>query len=378
MFLKILKKILTFLIIFCFIIELSSYFLSKNGILLVNEIPKIYKKNKNILNNYEWRDEKNSWGAWHIKNSKAKHLYKCWDVIYSSNSLGARGKEITNNSQKDFILLGDSFAEGWGLNENELFKTFIENKYENNVLNLGVSGDFGPVNYYLIYKKFKHTFKHDTLIILFFPFNDFTDNDLDYFRKKNNFFFHSSIPRYKPYYQKISENDYEIIYPKKAIQRATWNGSDIKTDNLLFKFELFLYNNFWLGNVYQSFKFLVNMNLKEAILHPRSGYFDATIEQQKAAVYFFKKILDEAKNKKIFIFTIPRPEDIKRLNINTEEIENLYWYKNLKKLSKRNNITFVDLAEYMKNGFQNYYHTCDGHFSRNGNYLMFKIFDKLY
>jgi hypothetical protein len=372
------KKIFIFFIIFFFVTELSSYFLSKYGMFLVNETPKIYKKNKNILNNYEWRDEKNPWGAWHLKNSTARHVFKCWDVVYNSNSFGARGREIENNLQKDIILLGDSFAEGWGLNEHELFKTFVENKYNNNVLNLGVSGDFGPVNYYLIYDKFKDKFKHDTLIILFFPFNDFTDNDLNYFKKKNNFFFHSNIPRYKPYYKKISENNYKIIYPQKAIPRKTWDGFDIKTDNLLLRLEIFLYNNFWFGNAYKTIKFLLNMNLHEAILHPRSGYFDSTIDQQKALVYFLEKIIDIANNKNIYIFTIPRPEDIKRLENSSEDIENLYWYKNFKNLNKRNNITFIDLAKYMKKDFKNYYHTCDGHFNRNGNYKMFKIFEKLY
>ena len=372
------KKIFIFSIIFCFITEISSYFLSKYGMFLVNETPKVYKTNNNILNNYEWRDEKNLWGAWHLKNSTAQHVYRCWNVMYKSNSLGARGREIVNNSEKDIILLGDSFAEGWGLNENELLKTFIENKYGNNVLNLGVSGDFGPVNYYLIYDKFKDDFKHDTLIILFFPFNDFTDNDLNYFKKKNNFFFHSNIPRYKPYYKKISDYYYEITYPKKAIPRTTWDGVDIETDSLLFKIETFLYNYFWFGNAYKSFKFLLNMNLYESLFHPRSGYFDASVEQQKAVFYFFEKIIDIANNKNIFIFTIPRPEDIKRLENSFEDIENLYWYKNFKNLNKRDNITFIDLAEYMKKDFKNYYHTCDGHFNRYGNYKMFKIFEKLF
>jgi hypothetical protein len=372
------KKIFIFSIIFCLLTELTSYFLSRYGLFLVNETPKLYKKNKNLLNNYEWRDEKHPWGAWHLKSSTADHIQSCWNVQYSSNSLGARGREIENNLQKDIILLGDSFAEGWGLSENELFKTLIEKKYNNNVLNLGVSGDVGPVSYYLIYKQFKDNFKHDNLILLFFPFNDFTDNDLNYFKKNNNFYFHSNIPRYRPYYKKISENNYKIIYPQKAIPRETWDGFDIETDNLLFKLEIFLYDNFWFGNAYKTIKFLFNMNLYEAIFRPRSGYFDSTIDQQKAAVHFLEKIVKMANNKNIFIISIPRPEDLKRLHNSYEDIEDLHWYKSLKKLDKKNNISFIDLAKFIKNDYKNYYHKCDGHFNKYGNYQMFKIFEKFY
>ena len=52
------------------------------------------------------------------------------------------------------------------------------------VLNFGASGNFGPLQELLIYEEFKHL-PHQGLIIYVLPDNDFTDNDLEVWRNKN-------------------------------------------------------------------------------------------------------------------------------------------------------------------------------------------------
>ena len=52
------------------------------------------------------------------------------------------------------------------------------------VLNFGASGNFGPLQELLIYEEFKYL-PHQGLIIYVLPDNDFTDNDLEVWRNKN-------------------------------------------------------------------------------------------------------------------------------------------------------------------------------------------------
>ena len=48
-------------------------------------------------------------------------------------------------------MIGDSFAEGYGVNLNNTSQKYIEDLTGLNVLNFGVSNNFGVVQYYLIY-----------------------------------------------------------------------------------------------------------------------------------------------------------------------------------------------------------------------------------
>ena len=98
-----------------------------------------------------------------------------------------------------------------------------------------------------------------------------------------------------------------------------------------------------------------------------SGYFDPSLDEQKAAVFFIKKILNENIPKNLILVTIPRPNDIKKLN-EGRNLENLYWYNAFKKLEKDNvKFTFVDLIDYLPKDFSKLFFKCDGHWSPEGN-----------
>jgi len=166
--------ILTLITIFFF--EIISFIIFKFNLLEISHIPKIYMSNSQIPND-EWWIEKNRWGAWHKKNSLTTQKRSCFDVAYQSNEYGARDSSFNENSLKNIILIGDSFAEGYGVNYEDTSQKYLEDLTNSNILNFGVSKNFGIVQYYIIYKNFAKKFKHNKLIIYFLPNNDFGDND---------------------------------------------------------------------------------------------------------------------------------------------------------------------------------------------------------
>ena len=57
-------------------------------------------------------------GTWHKSNYSTIHKKKCFSVSYSSNEIGARDSSFKDIKILDnnIFLIGDSFAEGYGVN----------------------------------------------------------------------------------------------------------------------------------------------------------------------------------------------------------------------------------------------------------------------
>ena len=117
-------------------------------------------------------------GRWHVKNSEIIHTTMCFKAKYESNSLGMRDNEVNYKNEGIYFIIGDSFAEGLGLNFDERIDANLKIK----TLNFGLT-DSGPINYYLIYDKFKEI-SHKGIIIFFYPTNDFVV-DIDRFNNNN-------------------------------------------------------------------------------------------------------------------------------------------------------------------------------------------------
>ena len=109
------KNFLFLFFLLIFFIELLSFFIFKLNLLEISHIPKIYMS-KDVVPNDEWWTEENEWGSWHKINSSTLQKRSCFNVKYSSNGIGARDSSFKSNYKNDVILLGDSFAEGYGVN----------------------------------------------------------------------------------------------------------------------------------------------------------------------------------------------------------------------------------------------------------------------
>lgn len=351
-------KDLFFIFLFFFLLlEISAFMLSYFNMLPFNDTPSFYKHEK-VISYKEWITEESEWGAWHKANKTVSHITNCFNAKYNSNEIGAKDSsfKMISPQKPNYILLGDSFAEGYGVNNKDTSENIIEEKTGINILNFGASGDFGPIQYELIYSNLASKYNHEGLIIYFLPANDFVDNDYNTWKSK-------SIPqqnRWRPYFKKISEDNFTWFIPKNSIKFS----NDISRVN-------FTENYLWLYNFYKTFKFLrlkfSNKNRKA--LDNYSGYFSPTEEQQKAAVFFIDKIISESKASNILLISIPRPQDISRV-YNGADRNKMFWYQSFKNSASRlgKNVVFIDLLDYLpKEDLSNIFYQCDGHWNAYGN-----------
>ena len=98
------KRSLILIIYFLFLFEFFSFLFTKFNLFTFNETPQIYKKNKNYSPGTLWRNESNSWGAWHKINAKDIHTLDCFDVSYESNNIGARDNFFSVTPKKKDLL----------------------------------------------------------------------------------------------------------------------------------------------------------------------------------------------------------------------------------------------------------------------------------
>ena len=197
------KKILIFFCIFGIFFEITSFVLSYFKFLPVSRTPKLYSKSTY----YDFRNEKNIWGAWHKQNQITRHVGACFDALYETNSYGAKDLEFIKEKQNEIkraILLGDSFAEGYGVNNNNTIDTKLEIISDLEIYNFGSAGAFGPLQYYLIYENLAKQFEHDGIILTFLPANDFVENDYKHWKEKKWNLIDDDylMERYRPYYVK--------------------------------------------------------------------------------------------------------------------------------------------------------------------------------
>tara|TARA_Y100000389_G_C17466442_1_gene526098 strand:+ start:4384 stop:5526 length:1143 start_codon:yes stop_codon:yes gene_type:complete len=360
------KKIsfLTILFISLILIELFAFLTSKLNLLFFNDAPVIYLNDKKqIIDNY-WTEEE-IWGAWHTKNFKTVHKKKCFDVQYETNEIGARDTPFNNiGNKKNIILLGDSFAEGYGINKDEMFEKKIENILKRNILNFSSSKDFGMIQYFLVYEYLAKNYQHDTIIISFLPNNDFKDNDYKYY-KDNKFDFNNKNRRHRPYYIK-SKNKFEIIYPEVSLNDSV---------NLLKIIKKYL----WTSNVLRSIKYYIvsgkikkakKKQIKESIFQSEhiTDYYFTPLYQQEAITFFLEKFIKNNANKKIILFSIPLYEDYEIIKENDFR-ETINWWKKFRKFEKDyKNFYFLDLIDNAPIDYKNYFFpkNCDNHWNKKG------------
>ena len=232
----------------------------------------------------------------------------------------------------------------------------IEELSKVNVLNFGVSQNFGPVQYWLLYDEYAKNFNHSTVIIFFLPDNDFGENDYSNW---------TGSKRYRPYYNKISDNNYETFIPKESVKNYKSSTKKIKK---IFK------DTFWSSNIFVNlnYKYKVYRANKKKSKNNFSAYFDTPLKQQKAAIFFLDKIINTSSNNVILV-SIPRPQDFKRLS-DGSRLDNVFWNNYFLKKDKINNkFKFIDLINFPPKNIDEIFLKCDGHWSPKGNMWSAKI-----
>ena len=347
------KNITLLILVSLISLELFSFVATKANLLLFNDFPEIYRTR---FSGNDWRTQKDPWGSWHKANATDRHQQSCFDVRYHSNEAGARDTPFSQakvGSQTRYILLGDLFAEGYGVSFEDTAQAQLEKILGVDVYNFGSDGYFGPLQYYLIYKDLASRYQHDGVILFFLPANDFTDNDFSLWKN-----FHPSW--YRPYYKKGGDGQYEIFYPDRATPKEHFED-----EAELGIVKRFLFRYTFTANTLRTIKYLFVKGPLEKLGY--SGYYDATQDEQEAALYFLEKIVTDAKPKNVLILVIPNCEDMARMRSGPSYKEQ-YWYKKLYSLKSANaNLDVIDMADKMPSDYMKLFLSCDNHWNERGN-----------
>jgi hypothetical protein len=168
------------------------------------------------------------WGAWGKPNTTSQLSSRCFDVTYRFNSVGTRDRERSLTGDGRWLFIGDSFVEGYGLEEDQRLTNVLEKATGHEILNFSSSGNFGPLQYLLVYEQLARNYQHKGLIIGLLPDNDFTDNNVDWWAQNKGAV---HWLRHRPYFLLTADgSDFTVQYGVKgrSVPRA-----DLDTEPVL-------------------------------------------------------------------------------------------------------------------------------------------------
>jgi hypothetical protein len=308
-----------------------------------------------------WADINKDFGVWHEPFSQYHHRKSCFDVWYHANSYGARDKERTFDSKNPrWVVLGDSFVEGYGVADGKRFTDLLENETSTEYLNFGTAGHFGTIQYYLLYKTLAKKFSHTGVIIGILPANDFFDNDIEAGKKVH-------FERYRPYF--VGDYpDYQLVYFNEESNQKKGVVSD-----------LWRYVRGFLRGYTYSYNAIHHLIDTQRVRHAMpdqkvySGYYDFKEKEFELMKYTLEKIIEEAKEKEIVILTIPVTVDLMRYEAQGESPLS----RKLKEFSEKNGVTYIDLLPLMHDYTKNwgeYFLPCDHHWNEYGSFVASQVF----
>ena len=293
--------------------------------------------------------------AWHDPNTKFdpelgwspipnRNINQPDSGVLSSNSLGFRSAEIDQN-KKQIIILGDSFAWGFGVSDNETFPYYLGemvSKSGYQVSNLAVSG-YSIDQYYLFLKRHIDKFNNLKQIVLVIysgndlqdtgrNFNNGTRKPLFYFRNNNLVLTDNSI------------NEYCL---KNLFSRSYFLGRS----GLMYK---------------KSFiRTILNQIFGDKLLN--------SIEAQIVIINLLQRINELAlsHNAKLLIVVNPSKEDLVEKSVSLKFFE--YIFNKL----KYNHINYILILKNQRE--LNSFYLMDGHYSKKGNMFLAKtVYEYLY
>jgi len=317
-----------------------------------------------------WMTEHQNWGAWHKPNGAANIERRCFDADLISNSYGARDKErLKNSSSERIVVLGDSFVEGYGVFAEHRFTNRLEEKQNIEFLNFGVSGDFGPTQYAILYDQMAKEFSHNQVLIGLLPDNDFRDNDPAFWEKREASIFRT---RYRPYWKKAENGEgFETFYPTdKPINEVFFADYREASSERSLKSKIQRY--FWAYGLYREIRYLTRHSSMK--YNAYSGYFDAKPEQIEAVKYYLKEIKQLANGRPVTFFTIPRLSDMKRLKTQKSPL-----IEEFSSFAKANQMTYFDLTEAMSakvTVLEDLFLSCDGHWTPLGHQIAAEVIEE--
>ena len=177
-FLKKLATLVSILLITLILLELILYFFYKNYH-ISNEIPALKKyigqisSSKGALIQEDPKCSKYDDSLFYtLRPGQCRYKGMAFDTLYNINSQGLRDNEESLN-KPEIIVLGDSYAMGWGVEQDETFADLIEKSTGLKTLNTAISS-YGTARQYLILQRQDlSNLKH---IVIQYCANDYAEN----------------------------------------------------------------------------------------------------------------------------------------------------------------------------------------------------------
>lgn len=157
------------------------------------------------------------WSTWHPRNAVFINGNKdfCYLKYMHFNAIGSRGPLPDSTDSRNILFVGDSYTEGYALEEDSTISARVSRLTGRPTLNLGTSGHIGTTQMGLIYDHFGARFRHRQVYVLLYLYNDFTDNDINQ---------HDQLypDRYRPY--RVPSGDLSVLHYRGSLDssRATW------------------------------------------------------------------------------------------------------------------------------------------------------------
>ena len=317
-----------------------------------------------------WADIDPVVGVWHHPRSSFRQITSCFDVLYNSNAFGARDRErnLKSKQQKRFVVLGDSYVEGYGNARADRFTDILEAQRGYEFLNFGTSGNFGSIQEWLLYENLAMRFEHDAILIFLLPFNDFSDNDPADFPAE----------RYRPYLRKKG-NTFEVYYTVEFEQRKREFRKWSKVIKNSIDTHLYIAN--FLRWATRTVKNHFGLK-KEASLPTVVPYNNYSNEDLDILLHSYKKIIQAAGSKPVYIFSIPSEDDF------TSAINGERHFKIVKDLKSFADQypqvhftdlldTFVSYAQDKSVSHDDFVLECDGHWGELGHKITAEAVEKV-
>ena len=311
-----------------------------------------------------WVDVDPAFGVWHLPHARFRHAKACFDVPYRANRFGMRDGETRERRKGSrVVVLGDSFAEGWGVADGQRLPDRLERETGIEHLNFGTSGDFDPVQYWQLYRTLAQRFDHDAVLVMVLPDNDFPPGGMTDPRPAD--------ARWAP---RLTGKwpDYRVAYPPRRFEPQPRDRG---------RYLVNLPGEFWL--TYRTAMFAVGY-VSAVRQHKagtpadgargRSRYYNFTAPEFDRLRYALRQIAQAAgPERQVLVVTIPRRDDLAAAAHGSPPP----LPARLAAAAKQDGYAYLDLLPRIaKDGLgkpERWFLTCDGHWSAAGHAEAAKI-----
>lgn len=340
------------LILTCIFLELGLMLIAKTKVIELEEPIYTFENSRRY-----WAEIDTTFGIWRPSNYNFRHKKSCFDVTYQTNAIGARDQErdLQANGKKRVVVIGDSFAEGWGVNVEDRFSNILEQQTGKSFMNFAV-GSAGMTQEYLIYKHKAMPFEHEAVLWAVFPINDLIDDDVEFHQKY-------SYDRYRAYW--VGDYpEYHLEHGLQSLEQSHYYLEKPERLKVILKNFTYTYNFLrWLK--YR--KRVADRPVFDASNEP--GYFQFNAGQWDRLRYNIEKMKELLGEKKLYLVTLPGEHTFKEYQV---ENGSLPLVDSLNALSEKLDFEYLDLLTYggeeAKSQSTDYYYDfhCDAHWNEAG------------